>query len=334
MIDVLKLHRDLVSIPSVSGSEEAISDFVEALLPPCERLENTLIASKGEGPILVLNSHLDTVPVQPGWTADPWTVRIEGDRVIGLGANDAKASVAAMIAAFLESEPFGFQLILVLAEGEETLGIGTQKAVAHLKASNRIPTMAVIGEPTALQSGIGQYGLAILRLAAKGQACHAAHAHALGIENPIFRLAEHLSTIGKMSFGDSSVQPTVLMGAGANNQVPAEASAVLDVRLSPGTTAEAIRALLPGDVDILSDRLISYAQPENAMNFLKIAPEPHFVSRTMSDQVWFQGIPAIKIGPGQTERSHTVDEFVYQHEVLDGLGTYRQMIQDFGELYA
>lgn len=340
MIDVLELHRNLVSICSVSGQEAEIADYVQDVLSVggvgVERVGNSVIARAGSGPCLVMNSHLDTVPAQDGWTDDPWSPVVRDGRVIGLGANDAKASVAAMIAAFLgvvESGP-PCELILMLAEGEETLGIGTQKCLAHL---DRKPDAAIVGEPTALASAIGQFGLLIVNLVSQGEACHAANAKALGHRNPIWDLAQDLVALEAVDWGTSSLQPTVLAGAEAKNQVPGTATAVLDVRLEPTLTPEnalaRIQDVVNGEVTVHSDRLRPYACPPGAA-LLHCVPGPQFVSRTMSDLVFFQGIPAVKIGPGDTARSHTVDEYVLEAEVTLGVQVYAQIIRRFGEVMA
>jgi acetylornithine deacetylase len=125
-------------------------------------------------------------------------------------------------------------------------------------------------------------------------------------------------------------------GAEAHNQIPAEASAILDVRLAPGLQAEsvieAVRGVVTSEVEVVSTRLRSYAMPEGAP-FWECLPPDRFVSRTMTDQVFFQGIPAVKLGPGQTERSHTVDEFVLVSELEAGVAAYRSLIERFVEMY-
>lgn len=336
-MDVLALHRQLVAIPSVSGDELAIADFVSEILAQhaVERVGNTVIASAGEGPVFVLNSHLDTVPPQPGWSGDPWKPRREDGKVVGLGSNDAKASVAAMIAAFLNlaRQPRGVTLVLMLAEGEETKNVGTQNGLAHLRATHREPIAALIGEPTGLASGVGQFGMAVARLIARGDACHAAHAVALGAVNPVIELGKDLAKLSEFRMDGVTVQPTELTGSTARNQVPGEASAILDIRLAPGIEAEAVfQALdeaLAGEIEPISARLRSYALPDSGETLKRCAPEPHFVSRTMSDQTLFAGIPAIKIGPGETERSHTVDEYVFEHEILAAVDVYTRIVEDY-----
>ena len=341
MIDVLALHRDLVATPSVSGNEEAIASFVTEKLHSSghvtERIGNSLIASFGKGPRLILNSHLDTVPAQEGWAHDPWTPRAVAGRIYGLGSNDAKASVAALISAFLDSaeKQLPIELVLILAEGEETLGIGTQNCLDHLIQTGRVPDAAVIGEPTNLACGTALFGLAILNLISHGQACHAAHAQALGATNPIWQLASDIHKVEALDLGETTIQPTMLVGASAKNQIPESAMVTLDVRLEPNRTVDDVvsilRNIVQSEIVVHSDRLKAYACPEGSL-ILNCVQGEHFVSRTMSDQVFFQGIPAVKIGPGRTERSHTTDEFVLEQEILDGVATFNQIISRFAEM--
>lgn len=343
MIDVLALHRELVAIPSVSGSEQRIADRVFDLLSglPGEvtRIGNSVVARFGAAPCIVLNSHLDTVPPQDGWSSDPFVPVVSGGRVTGLGSNDAKASVAALIAAYAAATvaPLRCGVVLMLVEGEETLGVGTSRCLEEFASKGIVPSAAIIGEPTSLQSCTCQFGLAILNLIARGDACHAAHAQRLGARNPIYDLARDLSKLENMDFGRTTVNPTVLAGASAKNQIPGTATATLDARLAPGDAAasivERLRTELTSEVEIYSDRLKSYLCPPDA-KLLECIPQPTIESRTMSDMVFFQGIPAVKIGPGDTSRSHTVDEFVMEQEILDGVQVYRDILQRFSEVCA
>src|SRR6185295_3335208 len=158
--EVLALHREIVEIPSVSGSEAPLADFLDEKLRRFrivpERLGNTLLAFAGEGPVLLLDTHLDTVPPAPGWTRDPWKVSPEGGRIHGLGSNDAKAAVAGMVAAFLAFQDVAlpFTLALALVEGEETKGTGTQAVLAELSRRGLPVEAAVIGEPTGLDLAV------------------------------------------------------------------------------------------------------------------------------------------------------------------------------------
>jgi acetylornithine deacetylase len=303
----------------------------------------------GPSPLLLLDTHLDTVPPVPGWTRDPWDSRPEGGRVYGLGANDAKASVAAMIAAFaaFAEVELPFTLGLALVEGEETRGTGTQAVLAELARQGLRPAAAVVGEPTGLDLAIAQKGLLVLELVARGDACHAAHARALGAANAARRLARDLVALEAVDLGPpherlgpTTVEPTQLRGGTARNVVPGEAAAVLDVRTTPALAAaevvERIRRAVAGEVRVLSDRLGPRETPAAAAVVLaarRVRPEARlYGSATLSDLVFMEGIPAIKCGPGRSERSHTADEWVGEEEILDGARFYTRLVGTFAEV--
>src|SRR5262249_39433446 len=139
--ELLALHREIVEIPSISGDEAALRDRIETLLtargaPTC-RIGENLVAVWGQGPVVCLNSHLDTVPPCPGWTRPPHRAVVDEGRVHGLGSNDAKASVAAMIGAFLRLSDVvdraGVRLMLALTVQEETGGKGAEDLVPGLR---------------------------------------------------------------------------------------------------------------------------------------------------------------------------------------------------------
>lgn len=358
--EILALHRAIVEIRSVSGEEAALADFLETRLrrhgvEPL-RLGNTLLAlSGGEGetggakPALLLDTHLDTVPPAPGWTRDPWRTTFEDGRVYGLGANDAKAAVAAMVAAFLafREVELPFTLVLALAEGEETRGTGTQAALAELERRGLPLEAAVVGEPTGLELALAQKGLLVLELVARGDACHAAHAAALGATNAARRLARDLVALEDVDFGPPherlgpiTLEPTQVRAGTARNVVPGEATAVLDVRTTPALPcAEVVRRVqraVASDVRVLSDRLRPReTTPDAALvaAALRVRPEARLVgSPTLSDMAFLVGVPAVKCGPGRSERSHTPNEYVLESEVLDGARFYTRLIGAYAEL--
>ncbi len=351
--EVLALHRKLVSIPSVSGNEGPIADWLQGWLAErgtrVERLGASLLATVGQGPVLLLDTHLDTVPPAPGWTADPFTPRLDGGRVIGLGANDAKAAAAAMAAAFvafLDDAP-PFTLALALVEGEETRSVGTESVLAHLAATGRTPRAAVVGEPTGLDLAVAQKGMLVLELVAHGEACHAAHAATLGAANAARRLARDLVALEALDLGPThpwlgatTLEPTVVRAGEARNVVPAHASAILDVRttpaLSPAEVVARIEALIGGELRVASSRLAPRETPEGAPVLrAALAARPGartYGSATLSDWALLDGVPAIKCGPGRSERSHTADEFVLEEEVLDGASFYVELVRQLAAL--
>lgn len=366
--ELLALHRQLVAIPSVSGSEAALCGWLENLLwergeahgVTPRRLGDTLLAVAGDQygrsknggeqrPLLLLDTHLDTVPPGEGWSRDPFGAEVVDGRVYGLGSNDAKASVAAMTAAFLElvGERLPFDLGLALVEGEETRGTGTQRVLEEL-AEQRVPLLgAVFGEPTGLDVATSQKGLLVLELVACGQGCHAAHAATLQAENAALVLARDLLTLAAAELaphharlGATTLQPTVLRAGNARNVVPAEATAVLDVRTTPAASHEEVvaqvRARVASEVRVLSSRLEPRETAEDALVVqaaLRARPAAKlYGSPTLSDLVHVAGAPAIKCGPGASERSHTADEWVGEDEVVAGADFYVALVRELASL--
>jgi acetylornithine deacetylase len=359
--EVLALHRAITAIRSVSGEEGELAGFLEqwwrrrGVVPL--RLGNSLLLLSPQPPaaaplpVLLLDTHLDTVPPAPGWTRDPWDSRPAGGKVHGLGANDAKAAVAGMIAAFaaFAEVELPFTLALALVEGEETRGTGTVAVLAELARQGRRPVAAVIGEPTGLDLAVAQKGLLVLELVARGEACHAAHAQALGAANAARRLARDLVALEAVDLGPPherlgpvTVEPTQLRAGTARNVIPGEATAVLDVRTTPVLTAaevvQRIRRAVSGEVRVLSDRLVPRETPAGEAVVeaaRRVRPEARlYGSATLSDMVFMAGIPVVKCGPGSSERSHTADEFVWESEVIAGARFYSRLVGSFAELQA
>jgi acetylornithine deacetylase len=324
---VLSLHRELIEIPSLSHEEGPIADFVQARLARSGakviRLGDNVIAHGSKPPRLLFNSHLDTVPPTSAWTRPPHQVTTEDGKVFGLGSNDTKGSVAAMITAFEILFAAGHQdVAIMLVPEEETGGKGTELAWPHVRDElGWWPEAILVGEPTEMQIGASQSGMLVLELVAKGVASHAANA----TSNPIFDLAADLLRVKELGG-----QPTVLNGATARNQVPAEAKAVIDFRTRPGTSHDALierlETELSSEVGVRSRRLGPFACPDGSPLIAAIqralpSAKP-FHSNTMSDLVFFQGCHAVKIGPGLSARSHTSDEFIFADEVVAGVVGY------------
>lgn len=355
--ELLALHRELVACRSVSGEEAAIVELLARRLAAegarVERIGGSLLAWAGAAPdaapLVVFDTHVDTVPPAPGWTVDPFAAaRVEGDdgtRVVGLGANDAKASVAAMVAALAAAPaldlPFAFALALV--RGEETRGEGSAEVTAELARRGLAPAAAVVGEPTGLDVAVAQKGLTILELIERGEAAHAAHARALGARNAVAALARDLVALADVDLGPedprlgrATLEPTVVSGGTARNVVPAEARAFLDLRTVPAEEPEALVARLAGAIEgelcVVSDRLKPLATDPGAPLVAagrRARPEARiYGSATLSDLVYFRGVPAIKVGPGASERSHRADEYVLEAELEAGAAFYVRLLEE------
>jgi acetylornithine deacetylase len=337
----------------VSGAEEEVADLVASWLGArgvaCERLGRSVLARVGatHGRPLLLDSHLDTVPAAAGWSRDPWSAERSDGKVFGLGSNDAKASVAAMAAAVAASRDAAAPVWLALVEGEETRGEGTTRVLAELERRGVRPAGAVFGEPTGLDIATAQKGLLILELVAHGDSCHAAHAARLGKTNALRVLARDLVALEAIDLGPAdsvlgltTLEPTQVEAGVAHNVLPASARAVLDLRTVPALPhAELIarvRAAVRSEVVVRSDRLRPRSIDRDApLVRAALAARPQarlFGSATLSDLALADGIPAIKCGPGVSERSHTADEFVFETEISSGERFYRELIQTFGEI--
>ncbi len=348
--EILALHRLAVSTPSVSANEGALAERMGAWLAArgatVERFGHTLLAiheaESPDAPILLLDTHLDTVPPAPGWTRDPYAATVEEGRVYGLGSNDAKASVAALSAAFVAclGRPLPFALALALVEQEETKGLGTERVLDILEERGRTVAGAVVGEPTGLDVAVAQKGLMVLELIARGDACHAAHAQTLGARNAARELARDLLALEALDFprhaelGPTTVEPTQLRAGTARNVLPAEATALLDCRTTPEVSPQEIALTIGGavasEVRVLSERLRPRATPADSPLLAAaraVRPEARlYGSPTLSDWALIDA-PAIKCGPGRSERSHRVDEYVEEGEILAGARFYLALIE-------
>ncbi|MEX1026278.1 MAG: M20/M25/M40 family metallo-hydrolase [Planctomycetota bacterium] len=347
---VTHLLAELVRIPSTSGNESSLADYVLAWLGArgvdAVRLGDNVVAeiARGRGARLMLNSHLDTVPASDGWLDDPFDVEWRDGRLVGLGANDAKASGAAMLAALVDvanegaAGSFRGTLQLVLTACEETTNRGMGEV---LDALGR-PDMAVTGEPTGLAVVRTQAGLGVLRAVWEGRSCHAAHALTVDHENALLAAARALADwepawcLGAPHalIGPTTIVPTTFVAGERRNVVPSRAEAVFDVRLAPPTTArdaaDALARRLPtARIEILSERLPPVETPADhplVLAALRATGDAAAIgSPTLSDMALLAGVPAIKCGPGETRRSHTPNEFVTRDELSAAHAVYRSL---------
>lgn len=349
MKPLAELLRELVVIQSISGAEDEIANFVVELLRSegldCERAGNTVIAriGRGRGPKLLLNSHLDTVPVGNGWTRAPFGEPWSEGRLYGRGSNDAKASAASMLCTLIElakHEPeLPGEVQLALTACEETTNAGMAAALERLGT----PDGAVTGEPTGLSVVRAQSGLFVLTAEWRGRACHAAHVARVDHENALLTAAGELGAcapyveVGQEHplLGKSTLVATVFESGARHNVVPDRATAVFDGRLAPPYAADdalrALRSRMPrAEVDLRSARLRPIetgADHPLVRAALRAAGRREAVgSSTLSDMALLQGVPCVKCGPGETARSHTADEYVLLSELEAGAAFYAKFV--------
>ena len=352
MPDELTLLEELVAIPSVSGEEAAVAAFVEQRartwgLEAVRDDTSVRIEVRGgrPGPTLALVSHLDVVPPGAGWTRDPFTPVIEGDRLYGRGSGDAKASVAAMVTAAKDlAEGPALErgrLLVILGYGEETRHTTMERAVERAGSIDA----AVVGEPTNLHIATAQRGLMMVDLVARGDQRHAGYAAADGefvnavlvLARDLLRLEELFQDRAHPVLGRTTATATMLDAGVSRNVTPPVATAILDVRSTPDWTheeiADLLRQRLDSEVVVTSRRLVPCETPAGSRLLAaacRARPDAaQFGSPTCSDWVFLRHADAIKAGPGTSRRSHTPDEYVDLPEVTAARGFYAGLAREY-----
>lgn len=348
----VQLLRDLVAVPSVSGTEEAVARLVEETVRGWgldvvrdDTGVKVIVAGNGPGRSLALISHLDVVPPGEGWSRDPFTPVIEGDRLYGRGSGDAKASVATMLLAARDlagrRDRWPGRLVVILGYGEETRDTTMGRAVATVGTLDA----AVVGEPTNLEAAIAQRGLMMADLVARGDQRHAGYAAQDGaFANAITALARELIKLDGIAadrvhpvLGLTTVTPTMLSAGVSRNVTPPVARAVLDIRSTPSWThdelEEVLRARLDCAVEVTSKRLVPCETPAGSALLQaarRVKPAiTTFGSPTCSDWVFVNHLDAIKCGPGTSRRSHTADESVDLPEVMAARPFYAALAEEY-----
>jgi acetylornithine deacetylase len=345
-----QLLLELVRTPSLSGTESDVAgianDWLQSRGINSQRLGNNVIAQiegRQAGPKLLLNTHLDTVPAGEGWQKDPWQVDWTGDRLTGLGANDAKGCAAAMMwaaAEMAQNRNWAGTLQLALNASEETNNQGMADTLQELG----LPDAAITGEPTQLKVIRSQAGLAVLQAVWIGQSCHAAHVARVPNQNAMLQACQELASLPNWLepgpvhalLGPSTLVASALQAGDRHNKIPDRAVALFDARLVPPTQAkicvELLQSHLPhARIKIKSDRLQAIDTPADDPLVLAAlavtgAAKAHG-STTLSDMALLQGTAAIKCGPGDTARSHTANEFLCADELEDGIRFYHHCVR-------
>jgi len=349
--EVLDLLDSMIRFPSLSGEEDEICSYMQSYVEHAgiqtKRIDNSLYFWVGDGPNqLLLASHLDVVPPSSDHPHPPFDATHLNGKIYGRGASDAKASGAAMTSALLELaaenwNPYGGQLIVALTECEETdyENNGLQKL---LNTSLPRPQAALIGEPTNLIPVVAQKGLLVMRLDSIGKSAHAAR-HALG-KNAILIAAEDIQQILKLKYdrihpilGEISMNVTTIKGGTARNVIPDHCTIYLDIRSTPSYTHDeivnAIQDTVQSEVHVHSKRIVPVSTDVDepiVLACLDAASGTQPVgSPTASDWIYLKGIPAVKIGPGSSQLSHTSNEHVDQDEVLQAVDFYKTAVKGY-----
>ncbi len=359
---VLDLHAALVRFPSLSHEEGPAADWTEAYARAAGldvgRLQNNVWAGVGTGDdVLVLASHLDVVPPSEGHPYPPFEPTVVDGRVYGRGAVDAKGCGASMLQALIELKAEGFsppggRAVVALTACEEA-GRG-YNGMEHLRLAvfgHVLPPVSagLVGEPPGLRPCLAQKGLLILEVTAHGRTAHAARAH-LG-DNAIVRAARDVGRLADLRFeredpwlGRPTANVTMVSGGTARNVIPDRCGFFLDVRSTPGYTHAELTAqiaeALESEVAVYSDRLVPCSTDADArvavacgraLDGLGLDSTP-FGSPTASDWIFLNDVPAVKIGPGRSELSHTAEEHVEAAELVRAVEVYKGIVRTyFGE---
>ena len=289
-----------------------------------------------EKPTILLDAHLDTVKPNASWSRNPFEPTIEGDRLYGLGSNDTGGSLVAMMAAFshLAKKEQPYNLIMLCSAEEEVTGTGGVRAI--LGELPRID-FAVVGEPTSMQPAIAEKGLMVFDCVARGRAGHAAREEG---DNAIYKALKDIEWFRTYQFerispllGAVKMTVTGVQAGTQHNVVPDECRFMVDVRVNECYTNEEllaqVREKVASEVTPRSTHLSSsYISPEHpAVKRLVADGRTPFGSPTMSNQA-IMPFTTLKLGPGDSSRSHTADEYICLSEIAEAIEVYERLLDN------
>lgn len=338
----INLLKELITIPSVSRNEVQKADFLSHFLERngciVARHKNNLWCVAGKlndsKPTIMLNSHMDTVQPSSSWSIDPFKPIEKDGKIYGLGANDAHASLVSLIATFLflKDTPQLYNLVLAISAEEEVSGINGMESL--VKVLPKID-FAIVGEPTQMQLAIAEKGLMVVDCVAHGKSGHAAREEGV---NAIYKAVEDIKWFQTYSFpevsdllGKVKMSVTLISAGIQHNVVPDKCSFSVDIRVNECYTNkevfEVIQSNVQSDVVARSFRLNSSSVDKNHAFVKKCLSMnlPVFGSSTLSDQT-FMSFPSVKIGVGDSARSHTADEYIYISEISDAIEMYISLL--------
>ncbi|NVJ86200.1 MAG: M20/M25/M40 family metallo-hydrolase [Algoriphagus sp.] len=344
----IQLLRELIKIPSFSKKEEetatTISRFLVTNEVDFERYGNNIVAFAkpydSTKPSVWLNSHHDTVKPNKAYTRDPFSPDIEDGKLYGLGSNDAGGPLVSLLGAFLvlKDKPLPFNLIFIASAEEEISG---KKGIALVLEHLPEPELVLVGEPTQMKMALAEKGLMVLDAEVVGKPGHAARNEGI---NAIYLALDDLQKITNFEFkkvspylGKSKVSATIIQAGSQHNVVPDRCTYTLDVRVTDVYTLEEaleeLKESLTAKLTPRSMRLRSSKTPENHP-IIKASAKcgmETFGSPTLSDQALIP-YPSVKIGPGDSARSHSADEFIYISEIEKAIVDYVLLLEKYAQI--
>ncbi len=341
------LLEDIIAIPATSMHEQARSAFLYKRLHAygltTQVVGNNLYSFSprylSERKTILLNAHIDTVQPVPSWTYEPYHGTIVDDRMYGLGTNDCGGGLVSIIQLFriLYTEEIGSQynFILLLSCEEEISGAnGIQQVLPLLPHVD----VAIVAEPTSLQPAIAEKGLLVLDLTSRGHSCHAAHYSLEEGKNAIYAMMDDINWLRSYGFekksellGDTIMQVTQITAGTQHNVIPDVCRAVLDVRTNEHYSNQEVFDIIRSHVHCeVTPRSLhlgsSHIDPSHPLieKCVALGLTP-FGSPTLSDQALLP-FPSFKLGPGDSRRSHTADEYITLSEIQEALELYIKLL--------
>lgn len=343
--EAISLLKNLIETQSFSSEEDQTAQLIEDWFKnhkiPYTRTKNNVWAVNEDftagKPTLLLNSHHDTVKPNNGYTKDPFKAIVEDGKLYGLGSNDAGGCLVSLIATFTHfyhKTDLKYNLVIVASAEEESSGPDGLNSMLSI-----IPKIdvAIVGEPTLMNLAIAEKGLVVFDAKVKGTPSHAAHPND---DNALYNTIDVLNWFKDYKFehssdalGDVKMTVTQIKGGKQHNAIPAEVELVVDVRVNDRYTNAEINDILVkespcSEIKARSLRLNSSSIPKDH-ELVKAGLEigrTTYGSPTLSDQAVLS-CSSLKLGPGDSTRSHSADEFIYLHEIEEGVAIYVQLLE-------
>ena len=340
------LLRQLIATPSISREEDKTASVIENFfrlhqVKPNRFLNNIWAVNKHfdlSKPSILLNSHHDTVKPNKGYTVDPFMPTEKEGKLFGLGSNDAGGCLVSLIAAFLhfyEQENMAYNIVFAASSEEEISGTNGIEALLPL-----LPPLSfgIVGEPTLLNMAVAERGLMVVDAAVVGVAGHAARNEG---ENALYKAIDDIEWIRNYQFskvsdllGGSKMTVTSFQTDNKqHNVIPAHANYLIDIRVNELYTFEEVLELLKKNVSaVITPRSTRLRSTSIALDHplvqsgIKLG-RSYYGSPTTSDKA-LMNFPTLKIGPGDSARSHTADEFIFLEEIGQGIELYIQLLKE------
>lgn len=340
------LLKQLIATPSLSKEEDKTAsilfDFLkEEGVEVHQHLNNVWAVNKYFNPkkeTILLNSHHDTVKPNNGYTKPPFEPIVEDGKLFGLGSNDAGGPLVSLIATFLyfyNEQNLAYNVLLACTAEEEISG---KNGIVEVMKVVPFPSVAIIGEPTLMDMAIAEKGLMVLECTAHGKAGHAARDEG---ENAIYKAVKDIQWVQSFKFsklsetlGPVKMTTTIINAGSQHNVVPDTCNFTIDVRTTDAYSNEET-------LTIIEEQLQSIINPKSLrLNPSSIELKHPLVqaginlgmatygSPTLSDQSLIN-IPSLKLGPGNSARSHTPDEYIYLVEIEEGIEKYIKLLNNF-----